>query len=462
VTFKIAFRNIIRNGRRSAMTLLAIAVGGIAIVLFGEFIAFVRVSLETNAVENVGHLTVFKKGYFDYGAGNPGAFGIDDYRDVIRTIADDPVVKPTLNVVTPTISLTGIAGNFALDASKTFLGTGYVPSDRERLGEWDAHGVTAGRARSDSGLSDQDESRGVVGVGLARVLGLCQELKIASCPPRPAPAVKTASTSPVAPPAIAPDPELDPDAQSRGPRLDLLAATANGAPNVMSLYVTRAEPQGARELDENVVLMSFSLAQKLLYGRGEKKATGIILQLKRTEDLPKVRARLTGLFAARHLDLEVRDFAEREPFYRQAVGMFGAIFLFISMIMGVIVLFTVVNTMGMSVAERTSEIGTVRAMGVRRGGVRRLFVVEGAMLGVFGATLGIVSGQIFALLFNRAGATWTPPGQAAPVPLSVLTSGVSGLLAFGWVGLVVMAIIAAVVPANRAARLEVVDALRHV
>lgn len=460
--FKIAFRNILRNGRRSVMTLLAIAVGGTAIVLFGEFMAFVRVSLETNAVESVGHLTVFEKGYFDYGAGNPGAFGIDDYQGVIRTIADDPVVKPTLNVITPTISLSGIAGNFAVDASKTFLGTGYVPKDLERLRRWDPHGVTAGSGRSQSGLSDEDESHGVVGVGLARVLGICQELQIPSCPPRPDPAVRTASTSTVVPPSIAVDPERDSDAHPRGPRLDLLAATATGAPNVMSLYVTRAEPQGARELDENVVLMSFSLAQKLLYGRGEKKATGIILQLRNTRDLPKVRARLTALFAAHHLGLEVRDFAERVPFYRQAVGMFGAIFLFISSIMGVIVLFTVVNTMGMSVAERTGEIGTVRALGVRRGGVRRLFVVEGVMLGVVGATLGILSGQILAVLFNRAGATWTPPGQAAPVPLSVLTSGVNGLLVFGWVGLVIMATIAAVIPANRAARLQVVDALRHV
>ena len=146
--FKIAFRNILRNGRRSVMTLLAVAVGGIAIVLFGEFVAFVRVSLETNAVENVGHLTVFKKGYFDYGAGNPGAFGIDDYEGVIRTIAEDPVIRPTLNVVTPTISLSGIAGNFAIDASKTFLGTGYVPRDRERLRLWDARGVTATTGRS--------------------------------------------------------------------------------------------------------------------------------------------------------------------------------------------------------------------------------------------------------------------------------------------------------------------------
>jgi putative ABC transport system permease protein len=208
--------------------------------------------------------------------------------------------------------------------------------------------------------------------------------------------------------------------------------------------------------------MNFALAQKLLYGRGVPKATGLVLQLLRTEDVPRVRARLNALFAERHLELEVRDFAEREPFYRQAVGMFSVIFLFISLIMGVIVLFTVVNTMGMSVVERTNEIGTARAMGLRRGGVRRLFVVEGALLGALGATVGVVLGQLIAVLFNTTGSTWTPPGQAAPVPFEVLTSHVGGLLAGVWIALVVMATVAAVVPANRAARLKVVDALRHV
>lgn len=457
---KIAFRNVLRNGRRSAMTLLAVAVGAVAVVLFGEFVAFVRAGLETNAVESVGHLTVFRTGYFDYGAGNPGAYGIRGYEEVIRTIADDPIVGPTLAVITPTVSLTGIAANFDLDASKTFLGTGYVPADRERLRRWDEHGVNRRRRLEDQGLRDQDETLGVVGVGLARVLGRCHALEIPDCPPRPEPAASGAVSAPPAVPG--PDADAPPQPPSALPRLDLLAATASGAPNVMSLHVARAEPQGARELDENVVVMNFTLAQKLLYGRGEHQATGIVLQLHRTEDVPRVRARLRDLFAARHLDLEVRDFSELQPFYRQAVGMFGAIFMFIALIIGVIVLFTVVNTIGMSVAERTSEIGTVRAMGVRRSGVRRLFVTEGALLGAFGATAGILLGQLLAFLFNRTGATWTPPGQAAPIPLEVLTSGVRALLAGGWIGLVLMATVAAVIPANRGARLEVVDALRHV
>ena len=459
--FKIAFRNILRNGRRSAMTLLAIAVGSIAVVLFGEFVAFIRAGLETNAVQNVGHLTVFRTGYFDYGAGNPAAFGIEGYENVIRLIKSDPEVGPTLNVVTPTVSLSGIAGNFDIDASKTFLGAGYVPADREQMRRWDEHGVSRHRANEDPALRDDDETIGVVGVGLARVLGLCAPLKIPNCPPRPVTPTPATVAASADLPSLS-DEDIASGNHGDAPRLDLLTATASGAPNVMSLHVARAEPQSARELDENVVIMHFALAQKLLYGRGERQAVGIIVQLHRTEDLPRVRARLAALFAAHHLDLEIRDFADREPFYRQAVGMFSAIFLFIALIMGVIVLFTVVNTMGMSVVERTNEIGTARAMGLQRAGVRRLFVLEGTLLGAFGASVGVLLGQVIAVLFNHTGAMWTPPGQAAPSLLEVLTSGMQPLLIGAWLLLIVIATLAAVVPANRAARPKVVDALRHV
>lgn len=460
---RIALRNILRNARRSIMTVCAIAVGAVAMVLFGEFMAFIIVGFQTNAVARAGHLSVFKAGYFDFGAGDPAAYGIAGYRDVMRTIATDPVLAPMLNVVTPTVSLFGIAGNFDIDASKTFIGAGFVPSDRDRMLRWDAYGIARGRTIPDSGLRDDDPSVGVVGVGLARLLGLCEPLRIPHCPARPRP-VETPGEA-----ASAGDlgelASRDRDvAQEHGsaPRLDLLAATARGAPNVISLTVARAEPQGVKELDDNFIALHLDLAQQLLYGRGERKAVGIVLQLHRTQDMAAARARLAALFEDRGLDLEVRDFTELQPFYRQVIALFGAIFSFIAVIMGVIVLFTVVNTMGMSVMERTNEIGTARAMGVRRGAIRRQFVLEGWMLGAIGATAGLVATAVLALLINRAGLSWMPPGQAAPVPLRVLTSGVVPLNLGVWIGLVAMATLAALIPANRAARLPVVDALRHV
>jgi putative ABC transport system permease protein len=229
----------------------------------------------------------------------------------------------------------------------------------------------------------------------------------------------------------------------------------------MSIHLARAERQGVKELDDNFLGLNFTLAQDLLYGRGEHKAVGIVLQLHRTEDIGRVRTRLQALSNEHGWGLETRDFSELQPFYRQVVGMFNAIFSFMASIIAVIVLFTVVNTMTMSVVERTTEIGTARALGARRARIRHQFLIEGCMLGALGAAVGLVSAAVLTVIINHAGLTWTPPGQAAATALHVLTHATALNVGVG-LGLLILSTLAALLPANRAARLVVVDALRHV
>jgi putative ABC transport system permease protein len=466
--FKIALRNILRNGRRSLMTASAIAVGAIALILFGEYNDFSFLGLQTQAVVVSGHLSVFQNGYFDFGSGNPAGYSIANYRNVIRLIEDDPELKPMLNVVTPTVSLFGIAGNFSIDASKTFFGTGFVPSDRDRMRHWDEYHLRApDYVYPPLGISDNEINHGVVGFGLARVLGLCGPLKIPNCPPAPKETVTVDQNAPAPSVDLAELAARDRPAageqqqEAAEPRLDLLSATATGAPNVVTFYVNEAQNQGVKELDDAFVGMHVALAQELLYGRGEHKAVSIVIQLHRTEDLERARARLNALFAEHGLPLEVRDFTELSTQYVQIRNFLSVMFGFLAVIMGVIVVFTIVNTMSMSVMERTNEIGTARAMGVRRSGVRRQFVIEGFMLGLIGATAGVLLGTALAIWFNHAGIMYTPPGQARAVPVRLLT-GDYALLAKVWISLVVIATIGSLVPANRAARMKVVDALRHV
>src|SRR5207244_1120704 len=143
------------------MTGSAVAAGALAMLLFGGFVSYIFAGLETNNVQRIGHLTVFRDGYFLLGSGNPAAYGIDKYQDVMNLIEHDSVVGPMIQVITPTQSLVGIAGNFSgdIEASKTFLGVGLIPSDRERMRQWDEFG--AGRQYApDSRLSDGDPSRG--------------------------------------------------------------------------------------------------------------------------------------------------------------------------------------------------------------------------------------------------------------------------------------------------------------
>ena len=464
--FKIGFRNILRNRRRSAMTGLAVLAGTQAILLFGGFQANVFQGLETGAVQRTGHLTAFREGYFLYGAGNPSAYGIDDYRRVISLVSEDRVLKPLINVVTPTLSLVGIAGNYSgvTSAAKTFLGVGFVPSDRARMRTWNEHGVTL--ASAEPPLKDDDASIGFVGLGIGRILGLCGPLRIANCPQMPVPP----SERPVPDAASQDFRDLqDGDAPKEGnpshdgmPRLDLLGATANGAPNVVGFYVSSANPQGVKELDENVIGMHLSLAQQLVYGRSTPKVTGITMQLRRTEDLERARSRLNELFRERGMKLDVRDFGDLNPFNVQVKRFLGAMFLFIAAIMGVIVLFTIVNTMTMAVLERTAEIGTTRALGIKRGGIRRQFLLEGALLGALGATAGVIVAAVAAFVINHAGMQWTPPGNAQAVSFRVALGGRSALIVATWIALTLIATLAAWLPANRAAKLQIVDALRHV
>ncbi|HLY88172.1 MAG TPA: hypothetical protein VKQ27_04245, partial [Acetobacteraceae bacterium] len=79
------------------------------------------------------------------------------------------------------------------------------------------------------------------------------------------------------------------------------------------------------------------------------------------------------------------------------------------------------------------------------------------------AAIGVVLAFVVAAAINHAGLTWTPPGNANAVPFRLaIPSSRPLLLAGTWIGLVLVATIAALLPANRAARLPVVDALRHV
>ena len=465
---KIAFRNMLRNLRRSLMTGSAVAAGALALLLFGGFAGYIFAGLETNNVQRIGHLTVFRAGYFLLGDGNPAAYGIDRYQEVMQLIEHDAVLGPMINVITPTQALVGIAGNFSggVEASKTFLGTGLIPSNRERMRRWDEFRASQGYV-PDLRMADDDPSRGIIGVGLARVLGLCAPLGLRACPPLPAatqasPGESLTAGNPELTALAARDLPGGPQGSAPHPQIDLLAATAGGAPNVVQLAVGGAEPQGVKELDDNFIAMPLGLAQQLVYGRGEHKATGIVLQLHRSEDLPAARTRLTTLFRQHHLDLEVRDFGELSPFYGQVVRMFSAIFLFIALVMGVIVLFAVVNTMTMNVMERTNEVGTNRALGVRRAGIRAQFTVEGVLIGAIGATAGAVLALTVAALINHAGLTWVPPGNASAVPLRLAVAGRPLLVVGAWLGLALVTTLAALLPANRAARLPVVDALRHV
>jgi putative ABC transport system permease protein len=464
---RVAFRNILRNRRRTAMTVAAIAVCAMTMILLGAYSLNLVRSFETGTIIRVGHLSIFKRGYTDFGGGNPGAFGIAGYAGMIETIRRDEWLGPRLQVATPTVNLFGIASSADGATSRNFYGIGWIPSEHDRMLAWDEYGVMNAwwqeRIRHGSGLADAVIDEGVIGDGLARILGLCAPLKLPACPQPPA---RAAAAGPALPDDIARLGAAEGKAHdTRGgsgrPRIELLSVTAGGSPNAATMTVRHGLSMGIKELSDVYVGLHFRLARGLLYGP-EDAATSIVVQLRSGSDMGPARARLEQLAAARGWEIEVKDFGEITPLYAQVVGLFGTIFGFVAAIMVVISLFTVVNTMSLCVMERIDEIGTLRALGMRRAAVRALFLAEGTLLGLIGATAGCLLGALAARGVNAAALEWTPPGSDSAVPLQLLLGGGGVLVGGTWLAFVVIAALAAFLPAARATRMVIVDALRHV
>ncbi len=150
-------------------------------------------------------------------------------------------------------------------------------------------------------------------------------------------------------------------------------------------------------------------------------------------------------------NVEVRDQAEfkqqQEDQVNQILGLITAL-LFLSII---IALFGIVNTLALSIFERTRELGLLRAVGMSRRQVRSMIRGESVIIAVMGAVLGLAVGVLFgfavvnALSDEGIGSVVIPYGQLLTY---VILAGVAG-------------VIAAVFPARRAARLDVLAAISY-
>lgn len=141
--------------------------------------------------------------------------------------------------------------------------------------------------------------------------------------------------------------------------------------------------------------------------------------------------------------------------YDQSVGssvaMFNSIIIGIGLVSLIVGGLSVINTMAMSVAERTREIGIKRAIGARRRRIVRELVLEAGVIGFIGGVLGVAFGALVVFLGNEA-------GRSSGTVLFDLTLATAAFaLAFS----TVLGVVAGIIPAWSAARLDPVAALRY-
>ncbi len=175
-----------------------------------------------------------------------------------------------------------------------------------------------------------------------------------------------------------------------------------------------------------------------------------------------LQERATAILPAGH-DLVVRDWDELQPGLKQAIQSDLGSAMFMYAVLVVLVAFSVLNTQLMSVLERTREFGVVMALGVSPRRLSRWVLLEATLMGLMGAALGMLLGLALLGFFARVGISF--PGLEEMTAQYNLPARIYPQ--FSWIGLfagpsvvLVGSLLAATIPAARLRRLEPVEAMR--
>lgn len=396
---KLALRNLFRNRRRSAITLAVIVFGAVGLILFGGYKAMTFRGLRESTVRGrLGHLQLFGKGH-ESQSQKPLERALENVAALRAEIESDPRVESTAAQIT----LMGLISNG--DKSETFVATAVEPpKDRNMRGATIVSGTH---------LPDTEPDAVLLGKGLA-----------------------TSMNARV------------------GDYLTLMTPTVTGSLNAMDVRVAGIFQTGVKELDERAVKMPIAGAQELLQ---TTKVEKLLVFLKDTEMTSAVRADLER----RNLNVEIKSWPELASFYHQVVLLYNGIFGFLGLIVFGVVVFSVANTIVMSIFERTREIGTLMAIGTTRGRVWRMFFLEGLTTGVLGGVLGLTIGALLAFLINSGNVMLPPPpGYTVGYRLQILLQ--PSVMATAFLISVITATLSSILPALKASRLKIVDALGHI
>lgn len=400
--FKLAFRNIFRNRLRTALTLAAIVSGVAAIIVSGGFVEDVFVQLRESTIHSrLGHAQIYRAGYLEYGQREPTRYLIDEPQPLVDQVAAIPHVQDVMTRV----NFSGLANNGRADLP--IIGEGVETDKEARLGT--AMSFIAGHT-----LQDDDPFGVIVGEGVAAALQL-----------------------------------------ESGSPLNLTVNTPEGALNTLEFTVVGVFRSFSKDYDDRAVRIAQGAAQELLY---TPAVHSVVVALDDTAHTDAAVTQLRNRLGP--LGYEVRSWQELADFYNKTVALYKRQFGALQLIILVMLVLSVASTVNMVVYERTGEFGTLLALGLKRRQLFRLVMLENTLLGLVGGALGVVAGLLLAATISAIGLPMPPPpGSNAAytasiriVPWTLVLAALTGAIA---------ATLAALLPGRRAARLAVVDALRH-
>ncbi len=402
-----------RNARRSITTIAAVALGYSAINIFGGFASYMFASIkDAHIYEQInGHVQIWKKDARDYGGSDPAKYMIsaEEFAQIKEFALTDEKVEVAAGILE-------VKGNLDFDETPGFFfGQAMVPSEKDAIHS-KSTALKSPDGQSFTGKEINDSTPEAVGVtnGMASNLGL----------------------------------EI-------GSSVILMAPSLNGQMNALDAEVYQFIDVASEALDNRYVFLPLELAQSLYDTDG---VSCVKFLLKEDDYTDTFVTKLQSEFP--DSEWEVIPWNKISKLYGRTKQMFEIIFGLVFAIIATIVTMSVLNTIGMAVIERTREIGTLRAIGLKRPGVVLLFGIESALLGLIGALTGLTITLVFALTVGTLKPTWEPPVTARSVVWEIRLIPSDLILTFAL--LIIFTALAAIAPARRAAKQGIVDSLGHV
>ena len=398
---KLALRNLRRNTKRTLVAILTVASGVIALLLAGGFINWIFYDMREATIHSqLGHLQIVRPGYFEQGIADPYNYLLPADSGEMAKISSIPGV----NTIAPRLAFGGLV-SFG-DTTIGFSGEGIDPGKEGKIS-------TRISIKDGHDLGDDNKKEALLGEGLAKSLG-----------------VKV------------------------GDSIVLLATDANGSANAIEVKVAGTFFTIYKDYDDTALRLPISLARKLMRVDG---ATSWVTLLDDSSLTKKTLSKFGSILSTK--EFEITPWYTLADFYNKTVVLFSKQVSVVKFIIGLIIILTISNTQTMSVLERTTEIGTTLAIGSRKSSVLTLFLIEGVLIGVAGGVCGLLFGYGLAQLISLIGIPMPPPpGMAHGYTGQILISpslAVDALLLA-----VFTTLFASILPAWKASRLNIVDALR--
>ena len=398
----LALRNLFRHRSRTLATLFAIALGVASMILAGGFVKDILIQLgEATIHSQTGHIQLAKPAYWASRSRTSDSLMIENPSAAKRSLTTVEGIEQVVSRV----NFVGMISNGKRDLA--IVGEGIEPDGERKIGSFIRY--IEGRP-----LDESDSSGMVIGQGIARSLNL-----------------------------------------QVGDSATLILSLSQGAINTMDFQIVGIFQSFSKEFDTRAIRIPLLATQELL---DTKSAHALVMTLNQTNETDAVATAIRSLVM--NQGLSVKTWREISDFYEKTVQLYGAQFGVLRLIIFLMVLLSVANSINMTLFERTREFGTLLALGNRPQTVFELIMIETILLGLVGAGLGMVVGGIVAYVISTIGIPMPPPpnsslGYIALIrlePIQVLTSGAIGFCA---------TVFAALYPAHRATKINVVDALRH-